>query len=312
LGLSALSGAAPAGRVLAWWLPSEIRQERDQLPWRSPAVTPWGVLVSETMLAQTQVGRVAERYGPFMERFASPQVVAAEPLGALLRAWQGLGYPRRAANLHRSAAAIVAEHAGEVPSDLGSLLALPGVGRYTARAVRAFAFDAVTMPVDTNIGRVLARLAGRRLRESEAQSLGDALAAAHAPVQPEASGGRATALAFMDLGATLCLPSAPRCPECPLREVCSWGSRSLTAPGSRLSDPARGSARVSKSQPPFEGSDRQGRGRLLRAAAAAPFTAGDVAAAAGWPGDPERAAAAAASLVADGLLCFEDGSYRLP
>lgn len=301
-------------------------------------MTPWGVLVSEIMLAQTQVGRVAERYASFMERFASPQMAAAEPLGELLRAWQGLGYPRRAANLHRSATVIVADHAGEVPSDLASLLALPGVGRYTARAVRAFAFEVVTMPVDTNIGRVLARLAGRRLGEREAQSLGDALAAggllapdgsggratgdgsggratgdgSGARATPDGSGGRATALAFMDLGATFCLPSAPRCEECPLRGVCDWGSRYLAAPANRPADPARGSARVSKAQAPFEGSDRQGRGRLLRAAASAPFSPGDAAEAAGWPGDPERAARAAASLVVDGLLCFEDGSYRLP
>jgi len=324
-------------RVLAWWLPSDVRRERDRLPWRSPPAAPWGVLVSETMLAQTQASRVAERYPQFMARFATPSIMGSAPLGEVLQTWQGLGYPRRAAGLHRSAGAIVADHNGEVPSDLASLLALPGVGRYIARAVLAFAFDQPTMPVDTNIGRVLARAVGRRLLEPQAQAVGDGvLAGGDLALDGQAAKGRATkgratkgqkvggpavrplpgaalaALAFMDLGATLCRPAVPRCPECPLQPDCRWARAVSAATGELPPDPARGSARVSKPQAPFEGSDRQGRGRLLRAAAAGPVSNGDLADAAGWPEDPARATRVAATLVTDGLLRLDDGSYSLP
>jgi A/G-specific adenine glycosylase len=295
------------------------------------------VLVSETMLAQTQASRVAERYPQFMARFATPSILARAPLGEVLQTWQGLGYPRRAAGLHRSAGAIVADHNGEVPSDLASLLALPGVGRYIARAVLAFAFDQPTMPVDTNIGRVLARAVGRRLLEPQAQAVGDGvLAGGDLALDGQAAKGRATkgratkgqkvggpavrplpgaalaALAFMDLGATLCRPAVPRCPECPLQPDCRWARAVSAATGELPPDPARGSARVSKPQAPFEGSDRQGRGRLLRAAAAGPVSNGDLADAAGWPEDPARATRVAATLVTDGLLRLDDGSYSLP
>jgi A/G-specific adenine glycosylase len=266
------------------------------------------------MLAQTQVSRVAERYPLFMQRFGTPALLAGVPLGEVLRLWQGLGYPRRAARLHECAAVVVGDYGGELPTDLASLLLLPGVGRYTARAVLAFAFDQPTMPIDTNIGRLLARFAGRSLRDREAQALGDAvLADAVLPtaVLPDV-GGAPAALAFMDLGAMLCRPAQPRCIECPLQHGCSWGRARLSASGAIPPDPARGSARVSKSQLPFEGSDRQGRGRLLRAAAGAGITESELAAAAGWPGEAERAARAAASLVNDGLLAVVDGCYALP
>jgi A/G-specific adenine glycosylase len=337
LGLTVARARTPVDRVLAWWLPSDVRRERDRLPWRSPPAAPWGVLVSETMLAQTQASRVAERYPQFMARFATPSILARAPLGEVLQTWQGLGYPRRAAGLHRSAGAIVADHNGEVPSDLASLLALPGVGRYIARAVLAFAFDQPTMPVDTNIGRVLARAVGRRLLEPQAQAVGDGvLAGGDLALDGQATKGRATkgratkgqkvggpavrplpgaglaALAFMDLGATLCRPAVPRCPECPLQPDCRWARAVSAATGELPPDPARGSARVSKPQAPFEGSDRQGRGRLLRAAAAGPVSNGDLADAAGWPEDPARATRVAATLVTDGLLRLDDGSYSLP
>ncbi|MGC9961700.1 MAG: A/G-specific adenine glycosylase [Acidimicrobiales bacterium] len=308
MGLSTASAATPAAHVLAWWVASDIREERDELPWRRPGMSPWGILVSETMLAQTQVRRVAERFPAFMERYRSPDVLADDPLGEVLQIWQGLGYPRRALNLQRCAALLVARHAGEVPDDLGSLLALPGVGRYTARAVLAFAFDEPTMPIDTNIGRVLARLGGSSLREGEAQAMGDALVAG----AEAAGGGREPALAFMDLGAMLCRPVDPRCPECPLHSSCVWGRARLAAGGRVPPDPATGSARVSRPQARFDGSDRQGRGRLLRAAASAPFAAADLAHIAGWPDDPARSERVAASLVEDGLLTFDETCYRLP
>jgi A/G-specific adenine glycosylase len=282
-----------ARSVLTWWAPSDIRAERDNLPWRGSAVDPWLILVSEVMLAQTQVRRVAERYPAFVERFGSPAAMAAQPLGEVLRVWQGLGYPRRAAMLHRCAGILVATYGGSVPRDLAGLLALPGIGQYTARAVLAFAYDQPTMPVDTNIGRVLARVTGYSLATAEAQAIGDSMAI---------DGGR-SALAFMDLGATVCRRTAPRCYECPLETDCTWA-------GQGGPDPSIGSAAAPKAQARFPGSDRQGRGRLLRAAAVGPVT--DPAPAAGWPDDPQRALRVVASLVSDGLLSIDrDGHYLL-
>jgi A/G-specific adenine glycosylase len=282
-----------AGSVLDWWTASDIRAERDRLPWRTPAVDPYGVLVSEVMLAQTQVARVAQKYPAFIERFGSASALSAAPLGEVLRAWQGLGYPRRAAKLHSCAGVLVSDYGGEVPGDLGSLLALPGIGPYTARAVLAFAFDACTMPVDTNVGRVLARVAGRPLATPEAQAIGDSMAV----------DGRQGAQALMDLGATVCRSRAPLCAECPLTRECGWNGRAEP-------DPAVGSAASPRRQARFAGSDREGRGRLLRAAALGPVT--DPAEAAGWPDDTERSVRVAATLVSDGLLSIDpDGSYRL-
>jgi A/G-specific adenine glycosylase len=279
--------------VLDWWASSGTRTERDRLPWRAPPLDPWFVLVSEVMLAQTQVARVAEKYPAFVERFSSPASLAAEPLGEVLRAWQGLGYPHRAARLHECAGVLVAVYDGSVPSDLAQLLALPGVGPYTARALLAFAYDQSTMPVDTNIGRVLARVSGRPLSTYDAQAIGDSMAI----------DGRQSALALMDLGATVCRRRVPLCDECPLNADCSW--RGLNGP-----DPAVSSAAAPRPQARFAGSDREGRGLLLRAAAIAPVM--DPALAAGWPDDAQRAMRVAATLVHDGLLSIDrDGRYVL-
>ena len=152
--------ARPAA-VLTWWEPL-----RRDLPWRQTR-DPWAVLVCEVMAQQTQVARVAERWGPFVERFPTPAALAAEPSAEVIRWWRGLGFNRRALNLHRAATVIVERHSGHVPDDLGGLLALPGIGAYTARAVLAFAFEHDHGIVDTNTARVLARWAGERLGRTE-------------------------------------------------------------------------------------------------------------------------------------------------
>ena len=145
-----------------WW--AGARAARDRLPWRTTR-DPWAVLVSETMLAQTQVSRVTPRFREFVARFPTAAACAAAPVGDVVRAWVGLGYNRRALALHAAAARIVERYAGRVPATLDELVALDGVGPYTARAVLAFAFDAEVAAVDTNVGRVLARAAaGRPLR----------------------------------------------------------------------------------------------------------------------------------------------------
>jgi A/G-specific adenine glycosylase len=274
--------------VLGWGLP----RLRD-LPWRQTR-DPWAVLVSEVMLQQTQAARVAPKWLAFMESFPTPAACAAAPLGDVLRLWQGLGYPRRARNLHAAATAVVA--AGSFPSSLDGLLALPGVGQYTARAVMAFAFELDAAVVDTNIARVYARVAGGRLTPRQVQSAADAAL--------PTGDSWAWNQCLMDLGAVLCRPMSPGCVGCPLRPSCAWHGVG--------DDPAIGSAGVSGRQSRFEGSDRQGRGRLMHAAAQGPVAVDDLAAAAGWPTQPARARSGADSLVADGLLVFADGWYRLP
>jgi len=257
-------------------------------------------LVSELMLQQTQVPRVVPRFQGFMARFPTPAATAAAPVAELVRAWAGLGYNRRAVSLHRAAVAIVDGHSGEVPSRLDDLLALPGVGPYTARAVQAFAFEADVGVVEVNSARVLARaVAGRPLSAREAQAHADALV--------PAGGGWAWNQAMLDLGATVCTKAAPACDRCPLRPVCAW----VTMAGS-VPDPASGSAGCGGPQSTFAGSDRQGRGRLVGALRSAPVPLDDVASATGWPAEPDRAGRIAAGLVADGLAVVVGAALRLP
>jgi A/G-specific adenine glycosylase len=273
----------PMRRALLEWSTATRRD----LPWRRTR-DPWAVLVSELMLQQTQVARVAPRYAAFLARFPTPAACAAAPVADVVRAWAGLGYNRRAVSLHRLAAAVVAEHGGRLPGDLDALLALPGVGPYTARAVLAFAFEADVGVLDTNAGRVLARTAGRPLARREAQQRADALV----PIGE----GWAWNQAVLDLGATVCTARAPRCAGCPVAHACGWHLG-----GRAGADPAVGSAGVGRRQAAFAGSDRQGRGRLVDALRRGPVAWDDVPAAAGWPGDPGRARRVAATLVADGL-----------
>ncbi len=270
------------------------------LPWRATR-DPWAVLVSEVMAQQTGVDRVVPYYHAFLDRFPTPAACAAAPAGEVVRLWAGLGYNRRALNLHRCAGAVVAEHGGRLPDDLGALLALPGVGPYTARAVLAFAYERPVGVVDTNVGRVLARWEGRALRPAEAQALADELAAR------AAERSWAWNQSLMELGGRVCRRRRPECDRCPARAWCGWAAAGLAAP-----DPADGSAGVSTGQPRFEGSDRQGRGRLVEALRRGPVPVAEVAAVAGWPNDPARADRAVAGLVADGLAVLDGATLRLP
>ena len=270
---------------------------RRDLPWRRTR-DPWAVLVSELMLQQTQVARVAPRYEAFVDRFPTPAATAAAPVADVLRSWAGLGYNRRAVNLHRAAVVVVERHAGAMPATLAGLVALPGVGPYTARAVLAFAFETDVGVVEVNSARVLARaVAGRPLRAGEAQELADSLV--------PRGGGWAWNQAMLDLGATVCTKVAPRCDRCPLVACCAWA-------GAGGADPAIGSAGEGSRQPTFAGSDRQGRGRLVDALRIGSVPWAGVAEAAGWPEDPQRAERVAAGLVADGLAVSEEDGLRLP
>jgi A/G-specific adenine glycosylase len=280
--------------LLSWW----ERNGRD-LPWRKTR-DPWAVLVSETMLQQTQVPRVTERYIEFLDLFPTPAACAAAPAGDVVKAWAGLGYNRRALNLHRCATEVVERHGGALPDDLDALLTLPGIGPYTARAVLVFAFGRDIGLVDTNAGRFLSRAgAGRALLPKEAQALADSL------VPP--GEGWAWGQAVFDLGALVCVRRSPRCGECPIRPWCEWAKAGHPEP-----DPVEGSAGISTGQSPFAGSDRQGRGRLVDALRAGPVARRRLATVMGWPGDAERAERVAQTLVADGLVVDEGAFLRLP
>ncbi len=274
---------------------------RRDLPWRQTR-DPWAVLVSEVMLQQTQVARVAPAYAAFLSRFPTPTACAQATAGDVVRAWAGLGYNRRALSLHRAAVAVVDRFGGSVPGGLDDLVSLPGVGPYTARAVQAFAWEADVGVVDTNAARVLARaVAGRRLAPAEAQSLADS-------VVPEGRGWDWNQ-AVLDLGATVCRRHLPRCDRCPLAvaQECTWAAGGHAHP-----DPADGSAGVGRGQATFTGSDRQGRGRLVDALRVAPVALGAVAPACGWPDDPDRASRVADGLVGEGLAVIDGDVLRLP
>ena len=274
------------------------RTRRD-LPWRRTR-DPWSVLVSELMLQQTQVARVVPKYEAFLERFPTPTACAAATAGDVVRLWAGLGYNRRALNLHRAAQVCVERHVGQLPTTIDELLALPGVGPYTARAVLAFAANADVGVLDTNAARVTARLAGRRLNARDAQAAADAAV--------PSGHGWAWNQAVLDLGATVCTKRVVRCDACPVTAHCAWHLAGHPEP-----DPSEGSAGTSGRQSTFAGSDRQGRGRLVDALRLGPVSADDLAATMGWPDDPERAERIAATLVVDGLAeVAPNGALSLP
>ncbi len=247
------------------------------------------------MLQQTQADRVAPRFAEFIRRWPDPPSMATEEVGKVIAWWSGLGYNRRALWLHRTAAAATQHHGGRLPADLGGLMALPGVGPYTARAVMAFAHEVPVGVVDTNVHRVVVRaVAGCRIPGAEVQRLADEL------VPP----GNAWDWnqAMLDLGATVCTARQPTCALCPVRRACAWTPR-------KDSDPAQSTVRQSR----FDGSDRQGRGRLVAALRAGPISADSVAVAARWPDEPPRAARVAAGLVAEGLVVADpSGTLSLP
>jgi A/G-specific adenine glycosylase len=211
---------------------------------------PYGVLVSEIMLQQTQASRVAPIFERFLERFPTMEALGAASRADVLRAWAGLGYNRRAVALHAAARTIVREHAGLVPSDPEALQGLPGVGPYTAAAVASLAYGAAVPALDTNVRRVI----GRAALGTDYASPRDVREAAVRWLDPEDPAGWNQAV--MDLGREICR-SRPRCGICPLARSCRYRPRQVPAP------PRRG-------KPAFEGSSRQLRGRLIAELRAAP------------------------------------------
>lgn len=270
------------------------------LPWRRAGFTAWGTLVSEFMLQQTPVVRVIPRLESWLERWPTPAALAAVPPGDAVRAWDRLGYPRRALNLHACAILIVERHGGEVPRDVDELLALPGVGPYTARAVAAFAFGDRHPVVDTNVRRVIARAVSGRGEAGPAATTRD-LAAMDALLPT----GQADALAFnagaMELGAIVCTARAPLCDSCPIADRCAW-----RAAGYPVFDGVR-----APRQKRYEGSDRHVRGLVMAQlrTSEVPISAHEIAAL--WADEAQRSRALA-GLMADGLAVYSEGGYSLP
>ena len=203
-------------RLAAWY-----RRAGRDLPWRRTR-DPWAIVVSEFMLQQTQVSRVLDYYPRFLERYPTPGKLAAARPAAVREAWDGLGYYRRATNLHALAKIVAEDHDGRLPDEVEALQRLPGVGRYTAGAVACFAYEKPAATVDTNVGRVLGRVFLTRKR-ANAQTRGRVLVDLALSLQPRAGKAAWTFnQALMELGALICTARNPKCPICPVRKNCSW------------------------------------------------------------------------------------------
>jgi A/G-specific adenine glycosylase len=279
-------------RVISWF---EVTQ-RD-LPWRRGA-SPWAVTVSEFMLQQTPVARVLPVYHAWLERWPTPAALAAESPGEAVRAWGRLGYPRRALRLHAAAVAIVERHQGQVPESLDDLLALPGVGSYTAAAISSFAFAGRQAVLDTNVRRVFARIVnGEQFPASSLTSPERDVATSLMP----ADMAHVWAAATMELGALICTARSPRCDQCPVAELCRWRAEGYPE--------YAGARRPTQS---WEGTDRQCRGRLLAVLRDASGPVAKPSLDLVWP-DAIQRERALDGLIADGLVePVGDDSYALP
>jgi A/G-specific adenine glycosylase len=268
------------------------------LPWRRPGVDAWSGLVSEVMLQQTPVARVLPAYQAWLERWPTAPALAADPPGEAVRMWGRLGYPRRALRLHACAVTVVEQHAGRLPSTVSELLALPGVGDYTARAVVAFAHRQRVPVVDTNVRRVVARTVEGRA-DAAVTRADLARVEALLPLDPEAAATASVAL--MELGALVCTARAPRCSVCPVVDRCAWARAGR--PG--LAVPVR-------RPQAFAGTDRQVRGRLMAVLRDADGPVEAPALEQAWD-EPVQRARALDGLAADGLVDpLPDGRYALP
>lgn len=279
--------------LLSWY-----ERSRRDLPWRDPGVSPWQILVSEFMLQQTPVARVLPIWTEWVARWPTPSATAAASAADVLRAWGKLGYPRRAKRLHECATVIARDYDDVVPDDVDTLMTLPGVGSYTARAVACFAYRQPVPVVDTNVRRVMARAVHGRADAGTPSAVRD-----HADVTallPENGVAHQFSAALMELGATVCTARTPRCGLCPVSR-CRW--RQAGYP------PADGPARRPQT---YAGTDRQVRGRLLDVLRdnTSPVTRAQLDVA--WLTDTEQRDRALDSLLADGLVTrMPDGRYAL-
>ncbi|MDX3850886.1 A/G-specific adenine glycosylase [Streptomyces sp. AK02-01A] len=281
--------------VIAWF-----ESNARDLPWRRPEAGAWGVMVSEFMLQQTPVNRVLPVYEQWLARWPRPADLAAETPGEAVRAWGRLGYPRRALRLHGAAQAITERYGGDVPREHSQLLALPGIGEYTAAAVASFAYGQRHAVLDTNVRRVFARaVTGIQYPPNATTAAERKLARALLPAD-ERTAAR-WAASSMELGALVCTAKNESCARCPIATRCAWR---LAGKPAHDGPQRRGQT--------YAGTDRQVRGRLLavlrEAVAPVPQRALDAV----WD-EPVQRARALDGLVADGLVePLDNGVYRLP
>lgn len=288
-------GAAIAPAVNAWF-----RANARDLPWRREGFGAWGILVSEFMLQQTPVARVVPRLEEWLTRWPTPATLAAEPASEAVRAWSTLGYPRRALWLHAAATEIVNRHGGEVPGDVDALLALTGIGDYTARAVAAFAYGHRHPVVDTNTRRVIARAIDGRA-EAAPPARRDLTAMDALLPDDDTEAARFNA-GIMELGAVVCTARSPLCDGCPIRDLCAW--RALGYPAYQ--------GRRRPVQKKYEGSVRQVRGLIMAELRSTHRPVTDAEIARLWRDESQRHRALA-GLIADGLaVAVASAGYTLP
>jgi A/G-specific adenine glycosylase len=290
-----LPGALENVAAILRWYESHARD----LPWRRATASPWAVLVSEVMLQQTPVARVLPAYEAWLARWPTPPALAGAAAADAVRQWDRLGYPRRALRLHAAAQVISERHGGKVPSSVDALRALPGVGSYTAAAVASFAFGQRHPVLDTNVRRVLARMAAGQQWPARSTSAAEiALARSLLPARPEVAAR--WSVAVMELGALVCAAARPRCAACPVAARCGW----------RLAGSPPGHGR--RGSQPYQGTDRQCRGRLLAILRDSDGPVPPAGLDAAWP-DASQRSRALASLITDGLAePHPDGGYALP
>lgn len=289
-----------AGDDLAATVSQWYRAHGRDLPWRHDGFTPWASLVSEVMLQQTPVSRVLEPLAVWLERWPDPAALATASVADVVRAWGRLGYPRRALRLRECAIVIVERHGGQVPSDIDALLALPGVGDYTARAIAAFAHGQRVPVVDTNVRRVIARAVHGRA-DAAPPSVRRDLADAAALLPEKAQDAAEFSAAIMELGATVCTARSPRCELCPIAHACAW--RAVGYPA------YDGPRRVPQAR--FDGSDRQARGAVLAALRDAHGAVTPRELHESWA-DTAQLTRAIDSLAQDGLIVHLESGYALP
>lgn len=270
---------------LLGWFDTE---ERD-LPWRRTGVTAWQILMSEIMLQQTPVSRVAPIWEEWVQRWPVPSKMAASSPAEVLRAWGKLGYPRRALRLHECAGVLASEHGDVVPEDVETLLSLPGIGAYTARAVACFAYGQRVPVVDTNVRRVIARAVHGAAEPGNPSNTRD-LADAQALLPRSRAKAARYSAALMELGALICTAKNPACLLCPLPE-CSWieaGSPEYTGPAKKVQK--------------FAGTDRQVRGKLMSVLRESRGPVERARLDVVWLSDPGQRDRALHSLLVDGLV----------
>jgi A/G-specific adenine glycosylase len=278
-----------------------FRVNQRDLPWRNPETTPWAILVSEVMLQQTPVSRVIPAWTSWLDRWPDAHSLAQAPLGDVLQQWGKLGYPRRAKNLHLTAQEVSFRWSGVVPESVDDLLALPGIGDYTARAIACFAYGQPHPVVDTNVKRVVARAIDGDAAAGH-WSMRDAMARVDAAMDTPLSDEEycLSQKALMELGAVVCTARSPRCDECPLISDCAWRASGFPV------DPAV----LPRVQARYEGSDRQVRGLILELLRGTPGTHPQSEIDALWSQAAQRERALR-SLVSDGLIVESEASGEL-